>query len=388
MALRKLKFGLIAVLAMVLLFGVVAGVAAQEPAGDFAVVQAAADAYLSSGAPPTISADALWENMNDGDPENDPLIVSVRSPEHYALGHVPGAINIPWKQIAKSENLAKLPTDRQIVVYCYTGHTGQLATTVLNLLGYDAVNLKFGMMGWTEDDEVLVTTRFGPDTDQRDYRLETEAHEPMQTYPFPELDVEGEDDFEIVRAAADRWITEAEAPIVSADSVFENLNDGDPENNPVIVSVRSPDPYALGHVPTAINIPWRDLAKPESLAQLPPDQRIVTYCYTGHTGQVAATILGVLGYDVGNMKYGMMAWTEDDEVLATTRFSPDVQRDYRLEQGEPEMAAAEAETQMAEEAEMAPEQMPETGAPVTMTWLLWLLAGAGSLAGGAALRRR
>ena len=61
---------------------------------------------------PVISADALYENLNDGDTSNDPFIVSVRSAEHYALGHIPGAINIPWKQIAEPENLAKLPTDQ------------------------------------------------------------------------------------------------------------------------------------------------------------------------------------------------------------------------------------------------------------------------------------
>ena len=108
--------------------------------------------------------------------------MSVRGADHYALGHIPGAINIPWKAIAEPENLAKLPTDQPIVVYCYTGHTGQIATTSLNLLGYDATNLKFGMMGWTEDDDVLATARYGPDTAMRDYRVETEPNEATETY--------------------------------------------------------------------------------------------------------------------------------------------------------------------------------------------------------------
>jgi len=28
------------------------------------------------------------------------------------------------------------------VAYCYTGHTGQVAATILNVLGYDGTNLK------------------------------------------------------------------------------------------------------------------------------------------------------------------------------------------------------------------------------------------------------
>ena len=69
----------------------------------------------------------------DGDTGNDPVVVSVRGASHYGIGHIPGAINIPWRAIAKEENLQKLPTDRQIVVYCYTGHTGAVATTALNM---------------------------------------------------------------------------------------------------------------------------------------------------------------------------------------------------------------------------------------------------------------
>jgi rhodanese-related sulfurtransferase len=87
-------------------------------------------------------------------------IISVRSAEHYAKGHVPGAINIPYKDIAKLENLKKLSKDKTIITYCYTGHTGQVACTVLNLLGYNAVNMKYGMMGWTDNADVLNTTPF------------------------------------------------------------------------------------------------------------------------------------------------------------------------------------------------------------------------------------
>lgn len=366
----KFRSLLIVTLSMLILFGLAGGVAAQEPTGDFAVVQAAAEEYLSSGKAPVISADALWENLNDGDPSNDPFILSVRKPEHYAIGHVPGAMNIFWKDIAQAENLAKLPTDKQIVVYCYTGHTGQIASTALNLLGYDAVNLKFGMMGWTQDDAVLATSRFAPDTAQRDFRVEQEAHEAMGTYAYPELDTGAEGDFEIVRAAAERWITTAEAPVMGADALWENMSDGDADNDPFILSVRAPDQYAVGHIPGAMNVPWREVAKLENLAKLPADKHIVDYCYTGHTGQVAATILGMLGYEVSNMKFGMMAWTEDDEVLGTKRFGPDLQGDYRVE------AAA------------APAELPATGGFTSPSLVAWLAAGLSTLLAGLVLRRR
>ena len=153
-------------------------------------VRIAADTALD-GWKPVISADALFENLNDGDTSNDPLVVSVRAPDAYALGHIAGAINIPWTQIAKPENLAKLPTDTPIVVYCYTGHTGQAAAAVLKMLGYDVQNLKYGMMGWTLNDEVLGTARYDPAT-APDYAVvgtaveEAPATEAPAPTPLPE----------------------------------------------------------------------------------------------------------------------------------------------------------------------------------------------------------
>ncbi|MFO7742052.1 MAG: rhodanese-like domain-containing protein, partial [Anaerolineae bacterium] len=266
---------------------------------------------------PTLSAEALYENLTDGDETNDPFIVSVRAREHYELGHVPGAYNIPWRKIASDANLAYLPTDREIVVYCYTGHTGQVATTILNVLGYDVTNLKFGMMGWTDDPDVLVTDGFAG---AAGYPVETEVNELVETYSTPVLDTGESDPIGIAQARAESFLAEWQ-PTMDPEALFENLSDGDETNDPLILSVRSREHYEIGHVPGSTNIPWREVATVESLQQLPADAAIVTYCYTGHTGQVAATVLGLFGYDVTNLKYGMMGWTDDADVLATEPFS-------------------------------------------------------------------
>ena len=265
---------------------------------------------------PTISVEALYENLNDGDAANDPFIISVRSREHYELGHIPGAYNIPWRRIADPEALSALPRDQQIVTYCYTGHTGQVAATVLNILGYDVVNLKFGMMGWTDDADVLATEPFAA---AAGYPAEAEANELIETYQLPTLDTGESDAVSIAQVRAQAFLADW-APTISADALFENLNDGDTANDPFVLSVRSPEHYAIGHVAGAYNIPWREVADVDNLAYLPTDTQIVDYCYTGHTGQVAATVLGVLGYDVTNLKFGMMGWTDDAEVLTTEPF--------------------------------------------------------------------
>ncbi len=43
-----------------------------------------------------------------------------------------------------SADLKTLPTDKTIVVYCYTGQTSANLAAYLRVLGYDAKSLKFG----------------------------------------------------------------------------------------------------------------------------------------------------------------------------------------------------------------------------------------------------
>ena len=407
---------------LILSLNLVGTALAQEPSGDFEVVRQQVEGWLDSGPKAVVSVDAVFENLSDGDDSNNPYILSVRSPDHYALGHVPGAENIPWRNIAKPESLAQLPADEPIVDYCYTGHTGQVAMTALNLMDYDAANMKWGMMAWSKNDEVLGLDRFDPAT-VPDYRVETEPNEATEIYDFPTLDTGASDNAEIIRTAVDNYLSSGKAPTIGAEAVFENLNDGDESNDPVILSVRNPEDYAKGHIPGAINIPWTELGKAENLAKLPADKPIVVYCYTGHTGQVATTLLNVLGYDATNMKFGMMSWSKDPNVLATTVFDPATQADYRIEG---ELADAEPTMEMAEEVEeeatesteaameeapaeeaapameapaeeaapameapaAEPAQLPATGGvPFDFTWI-YLLAGSGLLSTGLYLRRR
>jgi len=153
-------------------------------------LQEVAEAYFSEG-PRTMQAADLFENLNDGDSENDPYIISLRSAEDYAKGHVPGAVNMSVKTLFTSENLATIPPDKDVVVICYTGQTAGQATAGLNILGYEAYSLLFGMSSWTSDPEVYVK-RFNPEAHTSDYTIDTEAHEPGGPYELPFAVVEGE----------------------------------------------------------------------------------------------------------------------------------------------------------------------------------------------------
>ena len=117
------------------------------PAPLGATPEAAAMAYFPGGFKAVKAAD-VFANLNDGDTSNDPVILDTRSAEDYALGHLPGAVNVSPKTMFTTENLAKLPADKQIVSYCYSGQTASQVTGALRMLGYDAYNMQFGMPSW------------------------------------------------------------------------------------------------------------------------------------------------------------------------------------------------------------------------------------------------
>lgn len=73
-------------------------------------------------------------------------IVNYWPANHYALGHLTGAIQYtPKVDLALATNLKTLPTDKPVLVYCYTGQTSAQTAAILKVMGYDAKSLSFGM---------------------------------------------------------------------------------------------------------------------------------------------------------------------------------------------------------------------------------------------------
>lgn len=131
------------------------------PPGQFGLIAKAADQYLSTppGGERSIYAATLVDGIDDpalADELDDFFLVDVRPVAQYKADTVPGAVNILMPDLAKAENLAKLPLDKPILVICNTGHTASLSTAVLGILGYDAWTLRFGMMGWRASTNVKV----------------------------------------------------------------------------------------------------------------------------------------------------------------------------------------------------------------------------------------
>ena len=76
------------------------------------------------------------------DPADRPFLLDVRSPQEFASGHLPGAVNIPVDNLRG--RLAELPAGKPLAVYCQVGQRGYLATRILNQAGFDASNIGGG----------------------------------------------------------------------------------------------------------------------------------------------------------------------------------------------------------------------------------------------------
>jgi rhodanese-related sulfurtransferase len=69
--------------------------------------------------------------------EGKTLFIDVREPSEYAGGHIPGAINIPLRELA--QHLDQVPHDQPVMLYCSTGYRTGIGVMALRLLDYDNV---------------------------------------------------------------------------------------------------------------------------------------------------------------------------------------------------------------------------------------------------------
>ena len=74
------------------------------------------------------------------------LVIDTRDADQYKTDHIPGAINIEWRQVLGRR--AELPGDRMVLVYCNAGTLSAQAGLALRVAGMDNVRILQG--GFTE----------------------------------------------------------------------------------------------------------------------------------------------------------------------------------------------------------------------------------------------
>jgi rhodanese-related sulfurtransferase len=95
-----------------------------------------------------------WLSAGDAAKVNDAIgagafMLDVREPSEYTEGHIPGAANIPLRELAA--RFGELPTDQQVIAYCKSGHRQAMSVPMLHVLGNEtAEGFPASFLGWTD----------------------------------------------------------------------------------------------------------------------------------------------------------------------------------------------------------------------------------------------
>ncbi len=228
---------------------------------------ATVDEYLSS-IPDGYFAIGDVDVFKEGVEASGALVIDVRETGEYEEGHIPGAVNIPIRTLA--QNLDKVPTDRQVYVYCKTGFRAGQALSSLGMLGYDNIlSYKPGWKGWTEANQ----------------EVSTEATE-AEVVGAPDVDP-------AMLTAVDSYLSgipDGFYSVGDAEKVIAAKDAG-----AFLLDVRTPDEYDAGHVDGATNLDLREIAK--GFDAVPTDANVITYCGSGHRSAMAVAALHVLAAD-------------------------------------------------------------------------------------------
>lgn len=235
-----------------------------------------------------------WLNVGDTTAFKDALtvegtvLIDIREPGEFAEGHIPGAINIPIRDIPESLN--HIPTDRPVFIYCASGWRAGLALSSLRLMGYDNV-LAYApsVKGWTAAGEALVNEENVPE----------DFGEPQGLQP------------EMVEAASQFLSTLPEGFLTNKlDVVKEAMAAG-----AVLIDVRETGEYAEGRIGEALSVPLRTVGTGD--VEVPMDKNAIVYCKSGWRASLALPAFHLLGYtNTSGYPGSYMEWVEAGEPTA------------------------------------------------------------------------
>jgi rhodanese-related sulfurtransferase len=302
----------------------------------FEQMSAAGDAVLSRPeGPKVISAQELCTEMNDAD-TTQPYIISVRHfADDSARGHIPGAVHWEYTSLTNSALHHLLPANKKIVVYCFAGQTSSFAAGYLNMMGFDAYNLKWGMSGWTTDTSAIGAGGAWYALKRNSQDIEATPHELTQEYPFPTPNCSASNLKEMITERCDAYFKAGyKSKIASWSMVSPTIHDADSTNDYFIVSYMPRSHYNIGHITGSYCIEPGRLGINEDLRFLPSNKPIMIACSDGHVSGSVCLYLRMLGYDAWSLRFGANALTDNTAILGSSNtWVPPQKLSYPVEKG-------------------------------------------------------
>lgn len=107
---------------------------------------------LLAGCAPAQSAQAADREVDVAtlkkalDDQKVPQLIDVRTPQEFAEGHVPGAVNIPLDQIETRSG--EIASDQEVWLVCRSGSRSARAASLLEQKSFNTVNVLGGTLAW------------------------------------------------------------------------------------------------------------------------------------------------------------------------------------------------------------------------------------------------
>ena len=235
----------------------------------------------------TFPIDSIEAKRIIGDKYDQFLIIDIRSQGDYQKKHVKGAINLSIAELA--ENIDRLPRDKTLILYCYTGQTSALAMVPLKAYGFKAIFINGGYSsiestGFEMDDKAVAFTASQPIREPDANRVTALAG--IKT--------------NLIAIAKQHMVK----TLVIDNSDVKEIVEGMPTKY-AFVDLRPKEDYDKSHIDGAINAPLMDLR--QRLSSLPKDRRLILCCKSGQLASMATAPLTAEGFKIISMCSGFAA---------------------------------------------------------------------------------
>jgi rhodanese-related sulfurtransferase len=203
-------------------------------------------------------------------------------------GHIPGAFQYtPYQSLGDDQMLNTLPTDKPVVVYCWTGQHSSQVTAYLNMLGYEAYSLSFGVNSLFHDQ---LTAHKWTEAATNDFALEV-GTPPGQTFQT------------IADELLDYVNDSGDCPgVLNAQALNDNLADY------TVIDIRRQEDYDAGHIPGAYHSSFATIMD-DLVNTIPSDKPYVVACYSGQSAGHVKIAMEMMGYeDTYSLLFGMSSW--------------------------------------------------------------------------------
>lgn len=214
------------------------------------------------------------------------LVIDLRDLSDFEELTLPGARHASWSDL--NEGITSLPKNKQILWVSDDGQVASMVMAITRIAGVDSYLLAGGLNAWEGETEAG-TILLEQDLGEKDNVSEISHEEETMMARAQALVEKG---------------MEEKLYLIAPDELDSRLDDM------YIIDTRSETDYQASHLPGAHHHPVADLGL--TMTDIPDDQPLLVYCYSGQTGAQAASVLRMAGFDAYTLKGGMGTWVDEE----------------------------------------------------------------------------